>query len=64
MVKCICQLNVVRSFMVLNFKMASFEDPQLKELFEKAALYLRTLAGELDSEKLLYFYARFKQVCK
>ncbi len=50
--------------MVLNFKMASFEDPQLKELFEKAALYLRTLAGELDSEKLLYFYARFKQVCK
>jgi len=36
-------------------------DVELKAHFEKAAVYLRGIAGKLDSADLLYFYARFKQ---
>ena len=36
-------------------------DPELVEDFEKAAAYLRGIAGKLDSSDLLYLYARFKQ---
>ena len=36
-------------------------DPTLTEDFEKAAAYLRGIAGKLESNDLLYFYARFKQ---
>lgn len=42
--------------------MADLLDSDLPELFEKAANYLKTIVGNLDTDKLLYFYARFKQV--
>ncbi len=37
------------------------DDHELAEDFEKAAAYLRGIAGKLDSSDLLYLYARFKQ---
>ncbi len=37
-------------------------DESLKELFDKATNYVRTIAGNLKSEQLLYLYSRFKQV--
>ena len=37
------------------------DETDIKEQFEKAASFLRGIAGKLDSQDLLYFYARFKQ---
>ena len=36
-------------------------DPSLEEDFERAAAFLRGIAGKLDAADLLYFYGRFKQ---
>lgn len=33
----------------------------IDELFQKAANHLKTLVSKVDSDKLLFFYARFKQ---
>ena len=38
------------------------EIENLKVLFDKATAYVRTIAGNLSREKLLYLYGRFKQV--
>lgn len=38
------------------------EEGGLEVEFERAADRLTTLVSTLDSEKLLFFYARFKQV--
>lgn len=38
------------------------EQDELKSVFDDAASYLKHIAKRLDSEQLLYFYARFKQV--
>lgn len=38
------------------------EQDELKSVFDDAASYLKHIANRLDSEQLLYFYARFKQV--
>ena len=37
-----------------------FDD--LEEVFNSATEYVRKTSGQLESDKLLYFYARFKQV--
>ncbi len=37
------------------------DETDIKEQFEKAASFLRGIAGKLDSRDLLYFYAHFKQ---
>ena len=39
-------------------------EEELEQLFEKAANHLKSLVGKLETEQLLYFYARFKQVCQ
>lgn len=36
-------------------------EEELQEAFEQAAQYLKNIIGELETEQLLYFYARFKQ---
>ena len=41
---------------------AKIESDDLNALFNKATAYVRTIAGKLSSEKLLYLYGRFKQV--
>ena len=41
---------------------AKVETDNLKILFDKATAYVRTIAGNLSSERLLYLYGRFKQV--
>ena len=38
------------------------ENNDLKELFENASLHARSLVAKLNSEDLLYLYARFKRV--
>ena len=42
--------------------MAAHSDADLQEIFDRATNYVRSIVGTLDSGKLLYFYARFKQV--
>jgi len=37
------------------------DDQQLCELFTSATSFVRTVAGQLKSDELLYLYARFKQ---
>ena len=39
-------------------------DESLTELFQSAANYVRSVAGRLKADDLLYLYARFKQVSK
>lgn len=34
----------------------------MEELFKSATKFVRTIAGKIENEALLYFYARFKQV--
>ncbi|XP_046543412.1 acyl-CoA-binding domain-containing protein 6-like isoform X2 [Haliotis rubra] len=34
----------------------------VEELFKSATKFVRTIAGKIENEALLYFYARFKQV--
>ncbi|XP_013410093.1 acyl-CoA-binding domain-containing protein 6 [Lingula anatina] len=41
--------------------MAGDPGTDLEDLFDKAANFLKNIAGKLDSDRLLYFYARFKQ---
>ncbi|XP_069120010.1 acyl-CoA-binding domain-containing protein 6-like isoform X2 [Argopecten irradians] len=41
--------------------MADDVDDDLTELFEGACNYIRQSSGMFDSEKLLYFYSRYKQ---
>ncbi|OWF50444.1 acyl-CoA-binding domain-containing protein 6-like [Mizuhopecten yessoensis] len=41
--------------------MADDVDDDLTELFECACNYIRQSSGKFDSEKLLYFYSRYKQ---
>ena len=35
---------------------------EMTAVFENAAKYLGSIVGELETDQLLYFYARFKQV--
>ncbi|CAL1544460.1 unnamed protein product [Lymnaea stagnalis] len=43
---------------------ASYDFDDLEEVFRSATDYVRIHGGSWDSEKLLYFYGRFKQVAK
>lgn len=41
----------------------AFDDEKsIEQTFKSAASYLRQIGSSYDTEKLLYFYARFKQV--
>ena len=42
--------------------MDTLNEATLLILFEKAAEYVRSVAGNLSSDDLLYLYGRFKQV--
>lgn len=42
--------------------MADEAEKELREIFENASNFVKTVAGRLKSEELLYLYARFKQV--
>lgn len=42
--------------------MAAAEDEDIKQRFLKAAEFVRGIVDKLDSKRLLYLYARFKQV--
>ena len=37
--------------------------PGLEDEFMLASEHMKTLAANLDKDKLLYLYARYKQVC-
>lgn len=37
-------------------------EESLEDIFKSAANHVRQIGSTLDAEKLLYFYARFKQV--
>lgn len=37
------------------------DDKDIEELFKRATHYVRSHAGELESNELLYFYSRYKQ---
>ena len=43
-------------------KLEDHRTENLAEVFDKATTYVRTIAGNLRSEQLLYLYGRFKQV--
>lgn len=42
--------------------LAEQEQTDLQRDFERATTFMTSVAGNLGSTKLLYFYARFKQV--
>ena len=42
--------------------MEGYHERELKELFQNASKFMTTIAGEISSDQLLYFYARYKQV--
>ena len=43
-------------------EIADCSPDELTDLFESAAKYLRHISGAQNSEDLLYFYSRYKQV--
>ena len=48
--------------LVLHEEMDTASEQDLKDCFQKAASFVKTIAGKLDAEILLNLYARYKQV--
>ena len=40
----------------------ALEFDDLDDVFQSATKYVRQISGKLETEKLLYFYGRYKQV--
>lgn len=47
---------------LMDMLLAEQEQTELQRDFERATSFMSSVAGNLGSTKLLYFYARFKQV--
>ena len=49
---------------ISSLKMADPYEDIMKLTFEQACNYIKACSGNIDPPDLLYFYGRYKQVCR